>query len=210
MSKSLGNFFTLRDLLAKGHKPSTLRFLLASVPYRRQLNFSDDSLQQAASAVERLRNFVIRLEKGKFPAGDSASSESAATAEKAFEAALEDDLNTAQALGAIFDLVREANTAMDRGEFRAGDVAPVRQALDVFDAIFVVLVDDDAEKLRLVGFGSDAQGLSDSEIEKLIGERQSARQRRDFASADRIRQQLADGGIVLEDSRDGGIRWKRK
>src|SRR6202161_3422505 len=104
MSKSLGNFFTLRELLAKGYKPSTLRFLLASVPYRRQLNFSDDSLKQATSSVERLRNFAARLEKGKFPVGDSASSEGAARAEKAFEAALEDDLNTAQALAAIFDL----------------------------------------------------------------------------------------------------------
>ncbi len=137
MSKSLGNFFTLRELLAQGHKPSTLRFLLASVPYRRQLNFSDDSLKQAAGSVERLRNFVARLDAGKFPPGDSASSEGAARAEQSFEAALEDDLNTAQALASVFDLVREANTAMDRGEFRAGDAAPVRHALDIFDAIFV-------------------------------------------------------------------------
>ena len=210
MSKSLGNFFTLRELLAKGHKPSTLRFLLASVPYRRQLNFSDDSLKQAASSVERLRNFATRLETVKFPPGDSASSESAARAEQAFEAALGDDLNTAQALAAIFDLVREVNTSMDRGEFRAGDVAPVRHALDIFDAIFVVLGDDDAEKLRSVGIGGDSQSLSDAEIEQLIAERQAARHGRDFATSDRIRKQLADRGIVLEDSRDGTIRWKRK
>jgi len=210
MSKSLRNFFTLRELLAKGHKPSTLRFLLTSVPYRRQLNFSNESLKQAASSVERLRNFVVRLDAGKFPPGDSVSSEGAARAEKAFEAALEDDLNTAQALAAVFDLVREANTAMDRGEFRAGDVAPVRHALDIFDAIFVVLIDDDAEKLRSVGIGGDAHSLSDAQIEQLIAERQAARQGRDFTAADRIRKQLADGGIVLEDSREGAIRWKRK
>jgi cysteinyl-tRNA synthetase len=210
MSKSLGNFFTLRELLAKGHKPSTLRFLLASVPYRRQLNFNDDSLKQAASSVERLRNFATRLETGKFAPGDSASSENAARAERAFEAALEDDLNTAQALASVFDLVREANTAMDRGEFRAGDAAPVRHALDMFDAIFVVLTDDDAEKLRSVGVGGDPQAPGDAEVEQLIAERQAARQGRDFAAADRIRQQLADRGIVLEDSRDGTIRWKRK
>ena len=126
MSKSLGNFYTLRELLAQGNKPSSLRFLLASVPYRRQLNFTEDGLRQAASSVERLRNFVARVRNGKFPAGASAMAERAAQApQQEFEQGLEDDLNTAQALAAIFDLVREANTAMDRGEFRQGDAAPV-------------------------------------------------------------------------------------
>src|SRR5580704_5288351 len=110
MSKSLGNFYTLRDLLAKGNKPATLRFLLASVPYRRQLNFTQESLQQAASSVDRLRNFSARLRSGKFPAGSSSMSERAVKALQQFEHGLEDDLNTAQALAAIFDLVREANT----------------------------------------------------------------------------------------------------
>ena len=210
MSKSLGNFHTLREMLKQGHKPSSLRFLLASVPYRRQLNFNDDGLRQAAGSVDRLRTFALRLRQGKFPEGLSAMSERATRAVEEFEAGLEDDLNTARGLAAIFDLARDANTAMDRGEFRQGDVAPVAAALEQFDAIFAVLVDDDAEKLRALGLGSSDESPADAEIEKLVAARQAARKSRDFAAADRIRQQLADRGILLEDTRDGGIHWKRK
>ncbi len=211
MSKSLGNFATLRELFAHGHKPSSVRFLLASVPYRRQLNFSPESLLGAASSVERLRTFVARLRSGKFPAGESPDMASrAAKALEEFDAGLADDLNTAQALAAIFDLVRDVNIAMDRGEFREGDAAPVLAALDSFDAIFAVLHDDDAEKLRALGMVQGSTGPSDAEIEALIAERQAARKRRDFAASDRIRDQLAESGIILEDSRDGSIRWKRK
>src|SRR5271168_1082778 len=104
MSKSLGNFYTLRDLFAKGFKPSSIRYLLASVPYRRQLNFTMDGLQQAASSVERLRNFAARVRAEKFPAGASPQAARAAEAVAQFEAGLADDLNTAQALAAVFDL----------------------------------------------------------------------------------------------------------
>jgi len=210
MSKSLGNFHTLRELLEQGHKPSSLRFLLSSVPYRRQLNFTEDSLRQAAGSVERLRNFALRLRQGKFPQGASGMSERAARAADEFEAGLEDDLNTARALAAVFDLAREANTAMDRGEFRRGDVAPVLKTLERFEAIFAVLADEDADKLRALGLAGSDHAPGDAEIEKLVAERQAARKSRDFAAADRIRQQLADRGIVLEDTRDGGIQWKRK
>ncbi len=184
MSKSLGNFFTLRDLLAKGQKPSTIRLLLASVPYRRQFNFTQDSLQQAASSVERLRNFVARLKSGKFPPGASdAIAERTRGAQAEFDGGLSDDLNTAVALAAIFDLVRDVNTAIDRGEFLAG---------------------------RAAGAAPATEQISDAEVERLVAERQAARKRRDFAEADRLRQYLADRGIILEDSRDGGVRWKRK
>ena len=210
MSKSLGNFYTLRDLLEKGTKPSTLRFLLASVPYRRQLNFTEESLQQAASSVERLRNFAMRLNTSKFPEGTSPVSEAAARALGNFERGLENDLNTAQALAAVFDLIREANVAMDRGDFRQGDVAPVRKALDSFDAIFAVLQDNDDEKLRSVGMDTRAAVPTSEKIEELVAAQQVARKSRDFAKADRIRQELASQGIIIEDGKDGIVRWKRR
>jgi cysteinyl-tRNA synthetase len=211
MSKSLGNFYTLRDLFNKGHKPSTIRFLLASVPYRRQLNFTMDGLTQAASSVERLRNFVARVKTEKSPPGQSeAITVLARVAEEEFEKGLEDDLNTAVALAAIFDLVRDVNTAIDRGQFRQGDAPVVLAAVEKFDRIFALLMDDDTEKLRAMGFETGQAGLSDAEVEALVAERQADRQRRDYQSADKLRQQLADGGIILEDTRDGGVRWKRK
>src|SRR5215470_15455583 len=211
MSKSLGNFYTLRDLFAKGHKPSSLRFALASVPYRRQLNFTFDGLQQAASSVERLRTFSDRLNQGKFPAGSNpAIAERIAKAANDFDAGLSDDLNTAVALAAMFDFVREANIAMDKGEFKQAEVAAAQDFLSKFDEVFAVIQDDDAAKLKALGFGPSEGNLSDAEIEKLIAERNAARARRDFATSDRVRKELADRGIILEDSRDGSVRWKRK
>jgi cysteinyl-tRNA synthetase len=211
MSKSLGNFFTLRDLFAKGYKPSALRFALASVPYRRQLNFTFDGLQQAVSAVERLRNFADRLAQAKFPPGQHPGmSKRIAKAAADLDAGLSDDLNTAQALAAAYDLVREANVAIDKGEFSQDDAAAAQKFLATFDQVFAVLEDNDAAKLSQLGYGKGASALSDDEIEKLVADRQAARKRRDFASSDRIRQELAEHGIILEDSKDGSVRWKRK
>jgi cysteinyl-tRNA synthetase len=210
MSKSLGNFYTLRDLFAKGYKPSALRFALASVPYRRQLNFTLDGLQQATSSVERLRNFAARLKNEKFPARKNETM--AARVGKAvddFDAGLSDDLNTAQALAAMFDFVREANIAMDKGEFRSGEVKAAEEFLASFDRVFAVLEDNDAEKLKAIGFGATL-GPDEAEIETLVVERQAARKRRDFATADRVRQELDERGIILEDTKDGSVRWKRK
>jgi len=202
MSKSLGNFFTLRDLFARGHKPSAIRYLLASVPYRRQLNFTFAGLQQAASSVERLRNFRLRLRTEKFSAGESAAVERARQAVEAFGAALDDDLNSAEALAAVFNLVRDTNAFMDRGEFRAGDVAALEDALARFDAVLAVL-----DGQMDAGFGAGA-ALSDAEVDVLLSERQKARARRDFKRSDEIRDHLAQHGIVVEDTKDGA-RWKR-
>jgi cysteinyl-tRNA synthetase len=211
MSKSLGNYYTLRDLFRKEHKPSTVRYLLASVPYRRQLNFTADSIQQAASSVERLRNFVARLREEKFPEG--ASPAMPARADKAvadFEAGLADDLNTAVALAAIFDLVRDVNTAIDRGEFRRQDAPQILTAMKKFDQIFAVIEDHDETRLSALGFGSSGDAISAEQIDALVAERQEARKQRNFKHADELRQELADRGILLEDTRDGGVRWKKK
>jgi cysteinyl-tRNA synthetase len=210
MSKSLGNFATLPELLKEGIRPSSVRFLLASVPYRTQLNFSTDGLQQAASSVERLRNFAARLEIESFPEGsDPAMAHAIAEFGERFESALADDLNTAQALAAVFDMVREANTAMDRGAFRADERAAVRRVLDAFDAIFAVLNDDDAARVAALGISTGPTAV-DAEIEALVAERQAARKRKDFKASDKIRHELAERGILVEDIKDGGVRWKRK
>ncbi len=207
MSKSAGNFFTLRDLLERGHKPSSIRFLLASVPYRRQLNFTFDGLKQAANSVERLRNFKSRIEMGQFPPGrNDKIQQLAAEAKSGMRSALDDDLNTAQALAAIFDLVRETNISADRDELRHDDKAPLLEALQQFDEIFAVMNDDDAA--RLAAFNKSDM-LPDAEVDRLVAERTAAKKARDFGRADEIRKQLADAGIVVEDTKDG-IRWKRK
>ncbi len=220
MSKSEGNFFTLRDLVVKGHKPSAIRFLLASVPYRKQFNFTFDGLKQAAHSVQRLRDFKTRLEMASVPPGKNQQmQELAEKTQREMRSALADDLNTAQALAAMFDMVREANTIADRGELRQDDKAPLLQALQQFDEIFAVIQDDDSAKMTramewakahgLATDGETAAAMSDGEVENLIAERSAAKKARDFARSDAIRKQLADAGIVVEDTKDG-IRWKRK
>ena len=153
MSKSLGNFDTLRDLIHKGYKPSAVRYLLVSVPHRKPLNFTLDGLHQAQQSIDRLRNFRFRLTKESFPAGESTTLQNRAQeARQKFEAGLDDNLNTAEALGAIFDMVRDGNTAMDRGEFRDGDRGAFLDTLERWDRIFAVLEDDDHAKLVKFGF----------------------------------------------------------
>src|SRR5437016_6730865 len=137
MSKSLGNFHTLRDLVLKGHKPSSIRYSLASVPYRNQLNFTDDGLQQAAASVERLRNFQARLATGKFSDGSNPKmAKLASDTRDRITAALDDALNTAQAQGAIFDMVRSANASIDSGAMQKADASALLATLDQFDEIF--------------------------------------------------------------------------
>jgi cysteinyl-tRNA synthetase len=227
MSKSLGNFFTLRDLVLKGHKPSSIRYLLASVPYRNQLNFTFDGLKQAAVSVERLRNFRLRLSAGKLPSGSSPDMMAlAADTVERMTAALDDDLNTAQAQAAIFEMVRHANAAFDAGIIRQEDVAPLLAALAKFDEIFAVLDDDDGPKIKRVLEWAATEGrdkdisdqlreavqsgqLADADIETKIAQMKAARAARDFKTSDRLRGELADAGILIEITKDG-VRWRRK
>jgi len=211
MSKSLGNFYTLRDLFAKGQKPSTIRFLLLSVPYRRQLNFTEDGLTQARNSVERLRNFVDRLKAEQFPAGSNAEVVAVIEkAEKDFEAGLANDINTAVALASVFDLVRDINTAMDQKKFLQQDAPRAIAAMEKFDAVLALLHDDDDDQLTKLGFSPQTPRMPTAEIERLIEERQAAKKARDFKRSDEIRKKLADSGILLEDTKDGTVRWKYK
>ena len=227
MAKSAGNFFTVRDLILMGHKPSSIRFLLMSVPYTKQLNFTFDGLTQAANSVERLRNFKLRLETSQFPEGTNAAiTEIAKRTSDEMRAGLNDDLNAALALGATFDMVRDVNAAADAGEVHKDDVPALLKVLEHFEEIFAVLKDDDAAKVRATVEWAQAEGLqdkispataelakaaalSDEEIEKLVGEHSQARKTRDFARSDAIRAQLGENGVILENTKDG-VRWKRK
>ena len=227
MSKSQGNFYTLRDLVLKGHKPSSIRYLLASVPYRNQLNFTFQGLQQAAASVERLRNFQQRLAKGTFADGSNPVMQTLARdSRNHMIEALDDDLNTAQAQAAVFDMVRAANAAMDSGELRKDDVAPLLAVLTRFDQVFSVLEDDDAAKMRAVLEWVKAEGrekdistelleivgsaaMSDKQINQKIEEMKAARAAKDFARSDAIRSELTAAGIIIEQTKDG-VRWRRK
>jgi cysteinyl-tRNA synthetase len=227
MSKSLGNFFTLRDLVLKGHKPSSIRYLLTSVPYRNQLNFTFDGLKQAAVSVERLRNFRQRLESGSFEPGSNAEIQStAAETIDRMQAALEDDLNTAQAQAAIFEMVRKVNTALDADQLKKDDVPGLLAALKKFDEIFAVIEDDDGPKMKQVfhwasGEGREedisnelreavqASGLSDADIENKIAEMEAARRARNFKISDALRSELTAAGVAIENTKEG-VRWRRK
>lgn len=224
MSKSEGNFFTLRDLLLKGYRASAIRLALISVPYRHQLNFTFDGLTEATNAIDRLRTFVERLKGATLAAGTTDELQAAAAkAEAEFVAALENDLNTAEARAPIFDLVRTVNAALDTGKVLAGDRERALEVLAKFDAVFAVVADNDAAPTAAALAWAEASGrmelvapellarqsITDAEIEGLIAERNNARKQRNFKRSDEIRDELAAKGVMIEDSREG-VKWKRK
>ena len=201
MSKSLGNVYTLPDVIARGHRASALRYLLLSSHYRKQLNFTWAGMEQAEESLRRIVDFLARLET---VAGEGHSVNVQAAIERAraeFRSALLDDLNTSGALAAIFDLVRDLNAAIDAKDIGREGADAARHAIDEFDGVLGVITLRRAE---------DAMPpVPVEEIERLIEERKAARTRRDFAAADGIRHALAERGILLEDNA-GGTRWKRK
>jgi cysteinyl-tRNA synthetase len=227
MSKSLGNFFTVRDLILRGHKPSSIRWLLTQVPYRNQLNFTFDGLKAAASSVEKLRNFRFRLTSAQFSAGStSAIAQLANETIARINSALDDDLNTAEAQAAMFDMLRKANTALDAMEVRQDDVRPLLGAMDQFDEIFGVLKDDDQPKMKAILDWARAEGrekeispelleiagsaqLSDEQVNKKLAEMESERKSRNFKASDALRTELTAAGIIVENTKDG-VRWRRK
>jgi cysteinyl-tRNA synthetase len=197
MSKSKGNFYTFRDITAKGFSAAAIRYFLLSVPHNKQLNFTFDALSGAEKTVASLRDFRARLSEAKTEPGKNEKlSEAAARALREFEAGMDDDLNTSIALAAVHNLSREVNTALARKQVKAEDQRELLDAIDRFDTVLNI-------------FGEQQREMLDSEIQSLIDERQEARRRRDFGRADEIRDDLSSRGIILEDTKDG-VRWKRK
>ena len=197
MSKSKGNYYTFRDVTAKGYSPAAVRYFLLSVPYRKQLNFTFDALGGAEKTVAGLRDFRARLSEAKPEAGMNESlHEASLRALEEFEAGMDDDLNTSVALAAVHDLTRQVNTALARRRLREDNKLELLDLIQRFDSVLNIFGDGQTEML-------------DSQVQALIDERQEARRRRDFGRADELRDQLAGCGIILEDTKDG-VRWKRK
>src|SRR5438445_3577956 len=197
MSKSKGNYYTFRDLTAKGFSAAAIRYYLLSVPCRKQINFTFDALAGAEKTVESLRDFRVRLEEAKTEAGrNNELHDATQQALTEFEAGMDDDLNTSVALAAVHELTREVNTALARRVLRADNKREIIAAIERIDSVLNVI-------------GRPQREMLNEEIQKLIDERQEARHRRDVGAAEEIRKQLAERGIVLEDTKDG-VRWKRK
>src|SRR5712691_9300258 len=199
MSKSLGNTHTIPDLVARGYRPSAVRYLLLSSHYRKQLNFTWASLSEKEESLRRLTDFLSRAERVTDPGTHPEISARIEEARQAFADAMQDDLNTAAALGAMFELVRSLNAAMDGGRLGRGDVPGVQAAFERFDRVLGILSLRRAE--------DEQPPIPVADLERAIEERQAARRRRDFAAADRIRDDLAARGVLLEDS-PAGTRWK--
>jgi len=196
MAKSKGNFYTVRDLVAKGHDPRALRYLLLTTHYRTSLNFTFDALARAGGELQRFDALHARLASAPRPAGrDDGFDAKVAAIEAEVRAALADDLNISGAQGALFRLVREANAALDRNELPAESAEGLAETLGRIDAVFGVIA-------------PKAPELLGPEVEALIASRQDARRAKNFRESDRIRDLLAAQGIVLEDT-PSGVRWRR-
>ncbi len=198
MSKSKGNFFTIPDIVGRGHSPEAIRYLLAGSHYRKPLNFGFEGLQQAQAALDRVRGLLLRLDDVSAPGPEGEAEEAAQRWRKEFDAALADDLNTPEALAAVHGLVGRANALLAEGALTAAGAARVRDELAAMDGVFGVLLP-----------GPAVDQLS-PEQQALFDERQDARKKRDFARADDARQRLEALGVLLEDTPKGTRwRWKR-
>jgi cysteinyl-tRNA synthetase len=194
MAKSLGNYFTLRDLLARGYSPTAIRFLLLSAHYRDRLNFTFEGLMHAENTVRRLQEFNLRLSTVKPSSSEDRLAESVEEYRRKFEEEMDNDLNAPAALAVFFEFMREVNKALDEGKISQRDLEFCRAFVNSFNAIFNVIPQYE-EKLE-------------PELQALIKEREEARRRKDWVTADKIREELRRRGVLLEDT-PKGVRWRR-
>ena len=197
MSKSKGNYYTLRDLLEEGFEPLVIRYLLLFTHYRRQLNFTKEGLTQATHSLSNLRDFLLRLQQSKTIEGyNQALGKATKEAMAEMERAMDDDLNISPALASLYQLMKEVNISVERGEIGEANKKEVMEVLGNFDRVMGILPPVEEEPLE-------------ETIKKLIAEREAARQNKEYQKADLIREKLRQMGVILEDTRDG-VRWKRK
>ena len=196
MSKSRGNFYTLRDLLERGFGAVAIRYLLASVRYRTQLNFTFEGLAQASQSVQRVNDFLQKVrEISDQNSEDESLGERLSVAREGFENGMDNDLNTSKALAALFVFIREVNPLLEKGDLGSSDKQAI---LEFFSSVNTVFA----------SFQVEEEGIDDDQISGLITEREQARLNEDYRRADEIRQQLEKAGIVLEDTK-AGTRWKK-
>ena len=194
MAKKFGNFYTLRDLLGKGHDPSAIRYLLLSSHYRAQFNFTFEALDAASAAVKRLRNFVKRLNDANGKDSGGRVSKLLNEVERNFTGAMDDDLNICLALAAVFDFVREVNGLLDALVISKNEAEEIEVLMKGFDSVLGVIGEVRAEKVL-----SEEAGI-------LIARREEARRVKDWVTADALRVQLRELGVIVEDT-ENGVRW---
>jgi len=193
MSKSLGNFYTLRDLLNKGHQPLAIRYALLSVHYRQKLNFTLDGIEAAAASIQRLNDFMLKLTEAAGEKDNDMIPTLVDTAQKKFESALDDDLEMSPALAAIFDFVTEINK-LNTASLSKADAQKAKEFMEKVDSVLGIL-------------SKEEEPLSE-ELQKLIDDREKAREAKDWKRSDELRDELKEKGIIIEDT-DHGTRWKR-
>jgi len=194
MSKSKGNFYTLRDVLSKHNDPLAVRYLLLATHYRQQLNFTFESVDAAGNAIQRLQNLIVALQQHKAGKSDGSTADLIGSLKAGFEQAMDDDLNVSEALAVLFDFVKEVNGKLADGTVGEADAKIYLDALKDIDGVLGVM--------------SFVPVSLDSEIDALVQQREDARKKKDFKTSDRIRDELKAKGIVLEDT-PTGVRWKR-
>ena len=216
MSKSLGNFFTVSELLEAGHDPIAIRYLLASVHYRRPLNFTFDAIEQASASIARIRELLARIEERSesLPTNDPSCSSAVHVAlrdaQQGFGRAIDDDLNSAGALGHVFSLVRDVNSALDRGEADRKTLEAVTEWLADVDSLWGILPHGERCELNIEHHGTSVRASGPAlppDIEAMVVERARARIDHDFVSSDSLREQLRKLGVEIEDTA-GGVRWR--